>query len=228
MSMTFKRLQGGEMPLAAMRGSKFAKGAICALQTSQEGTWLLPLTIELVHMDVPNEEIPQEISTVLHEYPKVFEEPKGLPPGSHDHKIELVPQATTVSVRPYHYAQSQKDEIKCLVQEMHDSIVIRPSGSSFSSLILLVKKKDGSWKFCIDFRALNEVTVKDKYPIPIIDELLDEFHGATYFFKLDLRAGYHQIRMAEGDIAKTAFRIHDGHYKFLIMPFGLTKAPATF
>lgn len=112
---------------------------------------------------------------ILSDFAEVFEEPRGLPPSQDcDHTIPLVPGAQPVNVRPYRYTPIQKDEIEKQVKEMLDKGLIKPSASPFSSPVLLVKKKDGSWRFCVDYRHLNAITVKNKYPLPVIDELLDE------------------------------------------------------
>lgn len=172
---------------------------------------------------------PPAIQDLLTAYADVFNDPKQLPPPrSYDHAIPLHPEAVPVNSRPYRYSPQHKTEIENQVKDLLDKGLIFHSHIPFASPVLLVKKKDGSWRFYVDYRKLNSLTIKNRFPMPIIDEILDELSRSKYFTKLDMRSGYHQVRMLPQDEHKTAFKTHHGHYQFKVMPFGLTNAPATF
>jgi len=155
--------------------------------------------------------LPPEIQGLLHEFEDVFKLPTALPPSrACNHEIPLIPGAQPVFIRPYRYPPKLKDEIERQVQEMLSQGLIRPSSSSFSSPVLLVQKKDGTYRFCVDFRHLNALTRKSKFPVPVLDQLMDELTNAKWFSTLDLRAGFHQILLKPGEEQKTAFRTHLG------------------
>lgn len=170
-----------------------------------------------------------EIQKLLKDFEDVFQQPVELPPARfYDHQIPLLPGSAPVNSKPYRYCPQHKDEIEKQVKELLTAGLITHSSSPFVSPVLLVLKKDGSWRFCVDYRKLNAITVKNRFPMPLMEEILDELAGTQYFTKLDMRSGYHQVRMKEEDEHKTAFKTHHGHYQFKVMPFGLTNAPATF
>lgn len=154
--------------------------------------------------------LPALMKPIIAEFTDLFATSTHLPPSREiEHRIPLKEGTDPVNVRPYRYAYYQKDEIERQVHDMLTAGIIRPSSSPFSSPVLLVKKKDGSWRFCTDYRALNSVTVKDRFPIPTVDDMLDELNGATIFTKLDLTAGYHQVRMHAADIHKMVLVFFD-------------------
>jgi hypothetical protein len=167
---------------------------------------------------------------VVKDFPDVFpEELPGLPPDREvEFVIELTPGTAPISKAPYRMAPAELRELKEQLQDLLDKGFIRPSASPWGAPVLFVKKKDGSMRLCIDYRELNKVTIKNKYPLPRIDDLFDQLKGAQVFSKIDLRSGYHQLKIKAEDVAKTAFRTRYGHYEFLVMPFGLTNAPAAF
>ncbi|GJW61042.1 putative nucleotidyltransferase, ribonuclease H [Tanacetum coccineum] len=171
-----------------------------------------------------------ESHPVVRNFPDVFpDELPGLPPEREvEFTIELIPGAQPISKAPYRMAPVELKELKDQLQELLERGFIRPSVSPWGAPVLFVKKKDGSMRLCIDYRELNRITVRNRYPLPRIDDLFDQLQGAKFFSKIDLRSGYHQLRVKEQDISKTAFRTRYGHYEFLVMPFGLTNAPAVF
>ncbi|KAH0757160.1 hypothetical protein KY290_020653 [Solanum tuberosum] len=153
----------------------------------------------------------------------------GLPPERDvDFPIELEPGTRPISIPPYRMAPAELKELSVQLQDLLGKRFIRPSVSPWGAPVLFVKKKDGTMRLCIDYRQLNKVTVKNRYPMPRIDDLFDQLQGAAVFSKIDLRFGYHQLRIRAADIPKTAFRTRYGHYEFLVMSFGLTNAPAAF
>ncbi|GJS58624.1 putative nucleotidyltransferase, ribonuclease H [Tanacetum coccineum] len=167
---------------------------------------------------------------VVREFEDVFpEDLSGLPPQRQvEFRIDLVPGATPIAKSPYRLAPSEMQELFEQLQELQDKGLIRPSHSPWGALVLFVKKKDGSLCMCIDYRELNKLTVKNRYPLLRIDSLIDQLQGSRFFSKIELRSGYHQLCMHEDDIPKTAFRTRYRHFKFTVMSFGLTNAPAVF
>ncbi|KAI3765101.1 hypothetical protein L2E82_15127 [Cichorium intybus] len=212
----------GERPRTRMPVMSFAK---VRRHNNKEGIFYMACVVSTE----PTKRSVENVA-VVKEFADVFpDELPGLPPDRQlEFTIDLVPGAAPIARAPYRLAPSEMAELRKQLQELLDRGFIRPSTSPWGAPILFVKKKDGSMRMCIDYRELNKITIKNKYPLPRIDDLFDQLQGASYFSKIDLRSGYHQLKIRESDIPKTAFRTRYGHYEFLVMPFGLTNAPAAF
>lgn len=171
-----------------------------------------------------------ELTTLLEEFKDVFADlPHGVPPQrAVDHDITLIPTTRIPARATYRMPHAELEILKSQLQTLVDTGKIVPSISPYGAPVIFVKKSDGTMRMCVDYRGLNEITVKNHYPLPRIDELLDRLHGAQVFSKIDLQQGYNQIRINPDDVPKTAFSTRYGHYEFLVMPFGLCNAPATF
>jgi hypothetical protein len=167
---------------------------------------------------------------VVCEYPDIFpEELPGMPPDRDiEFIIELVPGTAPTAQRPYRMNPQELEELKKQLADMLSKGLIRPSASPWGSPILFVDKRDGTIRLCVDYRRLNEVTIKNKYPLPKIKDLFDQLNGAKVFSKIDLRTGYHQLKVHESNIPKTAFTTHYGLFEYTVMSFGLSNAPAYF
>ena len=181
-------------------------------------------------IDTRQQELKLEDISIVKEFPEVFpDDLPGLPPDREiEFSIDLIPGTGAISKAPYRMAPAELKELKEQLQELLDKGFIRPSVSPWGAPVLFVKKKDGSFRLCIDYRELNKVTIRNKYPLPRIDDLFDQLQGAQVFSKIDLRSGYYQLKIKTEDVPKTAFRTRYGHYEFLVLPFGLTNAPAVF
>ena len=181
-------------------------------------------------LDSKRGQIELENILVVKDFPDVFpEELPGISPVREvELSIKILLGTSPTSRAPYRMAPTELKELKIQLQELLDKGFIRPSVSPWGAPVLFVKKKDGTLRMCIDYRQINKVTVKNKYPLPRIEDLFDQLKGAGVFSKIDLRSGYYQLRVKDVDVPKTAFRTRYGHYEFLVMPFGLTNAPAAF
>ena len=180
--------------------------------------------------DTQQGELKLEDILVVREFPDVFPENlSGLPPNREiEFSIDLLLGSSPISKAPYRMAPAELRELKEQLQELLDKGFIRPSVSPWVAFVFFVKKKDGSMRLCIDYRELNRVTMRNKYPLPRIEDLFNQLQGAQVFSKIDLHSGYHQLKINTVDVPKTVFRTRYGHYEFLVMPFGLTNAPAAF
>ncbi|KAG7572513.1 Reverse transcriptase domain [Arabidopsis suecica] len=226
-----------EMHQVMSKGAKVSKThlyithAVVSKSLEQKETVLLMIFKECLVSGPEPSLIPTEVKGIMKKFADVFpgEIPPGLPPiRGIEHQIDLVLCAPLPNRAAYRVNPEEAKELEKQVQDLMSKGYIRKSLSPCAVLVLLVPKKDGSWRMCVDCRAINNIPIKYRHPIPRLDDMLDELTGATIFSKIDLRSGYHQVRMKEGDEWKTAFKTKQGLYEWFVMPFGLTNAPNTF
>ncbi|GJW15618.1 putative reverse transcriptase domain-containing protein [Tanacetum coccineum] len=221
------RTSSGECP--KLKNTKTMESVVMQGDTAQSVCWM-------GYGDMRKDNVKEKRPLRLYPLSEIFsdvlvlpEDLPGLPPTRQvEFQIDLIPGAAPVARAPYRLAPSEMKELSEQLKELSDKGFIRPSSSPWGAPVLFVKKKDGSFRMCIDYRELNKLTVKNRYPLPRIDDLFDQLQGSSVYSKIDLRSGYHQLRVREEDIPKTAFRTRYGHYEFQVMPFGLTNAPAVF
>ncbi|KAJ9546254.1 hypothetical protein OSB04_025961 [Centaurea solstitialis] len=225
-----RNLSGGELTILGDASKRLPK--VCSMAKARSyvlrgGTSYL---VYLISDQGESKKKTVEDVPVVSEFPDVFpEDLPGIPPERQvEFRIDLVPGAAPVAKTPYRLAPPEMQELSNQLEELLEKGFIRPSSSPWGAPILFVKKKDGTLRMCIDYRELNKLTVKNRYPLPRIDDLFNQLQGAAWFSKIDLRSGYHQLKVREEDVHKTAFRTRYGHYEFVVMPFGLTNAPAAF
>jgi hypothetical protein len=203
---------------------------ILALQINKFSIKGCPLYAIQVLNAIENSKLKIEDHPILYEFKYVFQEevPRIPPKQDIDFSIDLILRVVSPSKVPYRMSTTKLVELKMQLKEMMDKGYIRLSVSTWGALVLFVKKKYGTLRMCIDYWKLNKMTIKNKYPLPRIDDLFDRLIGAIVLSKIDLRFGYHQVIIKGEDIHNTTFRMRYAHYKFVVVPFGLTNAPTTF
>ncbi|GKC13031.1 putative reverse transcriptase domain-containing protein [Tanacetum coccineum] len=216
-----------------VKGEKSKLSIISCTKTQkyiERGCLIFPAQVTKKETEDESEEKRLEDVPTIRDFPEVFpEDLPGLPPSRQvEFQIDLVPGVAPVARAPYRLAPTELQELSTQLQELSDKGFIRPSSSPWGAPVLFVKKKDGSFRMCIDYCELNKLTVKNRYPLPRIDDLFDQLQGSRVYSKIDLRSGYHQLRVRGEYILKIAFRTRYGHYEFQVMPFGLTNTPTVF